>query len=387
MDDQKNPAEAKPRLLVVDDSKLMRVAAERGLRGEFDVVHATDGEDGWSRLSDDPAVQIVFSDLSMPRLDGFQLLARMRASEDPRIRRMPVIIVTGEEDDDSAREQALAKGATDFIRKPFDLIELKTRARAFAESVRNLRAIEERAERLAAQATVDALTGLPNRQQFLERLKQHRSFARRHRQDLSVMRLVIDGFEALETHAGAAGLRYLLQRVASTLQQRLRREDGVGRIDAGAFGVSLPSSNPVGAKYLAERLRRDLASLRVPGDAGARHLTLTVGVMSAHSETESTAEVLLERLAELTAWAGQQGGDRVVTERDRPPPAPGPAPLPPVTSVDEALQLLAVGQTARVTAHLQALLERLLPLLELGDAQQRQWLQDRLMGAEAKPSD
>lgn len=59
----------------------------------------------------DPAIEIVLTDIGMPRLDGYGLLERLRASKLPRVRDLPVVIISGDEDE-SARERALALGAT-----------------------------------------------------------------------------------------------------------------------------------------------------------------------------------------------------------------------------------------------------------------------------------
>ncbi|HQV41758.1 MAG TPA: response regulator, partial [Moraxellaceae bacterium] len=62
--------ESKPRVLMVDDSKVIRMAANKILGKDFDVVVAADGEEGWQQLLDDHSIHVVFTDLMMPVLDG-----------------------------------------------------------------------------------------------------------------------------------------------------------------------------------------------------------------------------------------------------------------------------------------------------------------------------
>ena len=107
------------RILVVDDSRLMLRTAQKILSVEFDVVTAVDGEDAWEQLERDSTIQLVFTDLNMPRSDGYDLLRKVRTAEEPGLYNLPVILVTGDEDDESARQKALNLGATDFITKPF----------------------------------------------------------------------------------------------------------------------------------------------------------------------------------------------------------------------------------------------------------------------------
>ena len=135
---------AKARILMVDDSKLMRKAAVKMLGEEFDVVTADDGAQAWQMVGEDQTIQVVFSDLNMPVSDGYELLRRVRASADAGIQTLPLIIVTGAENDEAARMKALDMGATDFITKPFSTTDLVARARAHANNQRITRQLTAR---------------------------------------------------------------------------------------------------------------------------------------------------------------------------------------------------------------------------------------------------
>ena len=80
----------KPRILAVDDSRVMRRAMTKVLGKDYDVVEAEHGEDAWTYLTNDQTIQVVFTDLSMPYLDGFGLLERMRSSDDLHLQEMPL---------------------------------------------------------------------------------------------------------------------------------------------------------------------------------------------------------------------------------------------------------------------------------------------------------
>ena len=129
----------KPVILVVDDSRLMRVAARKILKTDFEVLEAEDGEVAWEVLQSDSNIDLVMSDLSMPNLDGLGLVKKIRAAAEPHLRDIPVIIVTGAEDDDGSRESALSTGASDFITKPFDSVQLLARTQAQARQQRRQR--------------------------------------------------------------------------------------------------------------------------------------------------------------------------------------------------------------------------------------------------------
>ncbi|MDT8387629.1 MAG: response regulator, partial [Thiogranum sp.] len=111
---QSTEATEKPTLLIVDDSRLMRHTLKKMLSNDFNLVEAVDGEDGWEKLLAEPRIQAVFSDLSMPNLDGYGLLDRIRKATEAHINTLPFIVITGKEgDDQSLLEEVRKNGAND----------------------------------------------------------------------------------------------------------------------------------------------------------------------------------------------------------------------------------------------------------------------------------
>jgi len=124
----------KQRLLIVDDSKVIRVTARKILRDYFETVEAVDGENAWEILGSEDPFAVIVSDLTMPKLDGFGLLERIRSSHLPHIQNIPVIVITGSNDSDVVKERATRAGATDFIGKPFDAVDLLACTQALASA-------------------------------------------------------------------------------------------------------------------------------------------------------------------------------------------------------------------------------------------------------------
>ncbi|MGD8644718.1 MAG: response regulator, partial [Chromatiales bacterium] len=126
-----NDSGKKPVVLVVDDSRVMRIALTKILKDDYSVAEAVNGEEAWQRISSDATVKCVFTDLSMPELDGFGLLERIRSSKEKRISELPVIIITGNEDDQTVRDRVLANGANDIVMKPFQSGDIKSTTQRF----------------------------------------------------------------------------------------------------------------------------------------------------------------------------------------------------------------------------------------------------------------
>jgi len=103
-------------VLVVDDSRFVRASLVRGLTGRFRIQQAESGERAWELLLLDDSIGVVLSDLSMPGIDGFELLRRVRGSMLERVRELPFAMLSGS-DDAAQRERALALGADRFVVK------------------------------------------------------------------------------------------------------------------------------------------------------------------------------------------------------------------------------------------------------------------------------
>jgi len=116
----------KPRVLIADDSRIVRATLIKHIEGMFEFREALDGEQAWETLLVDPSIRVVITDLTMPRLDGYGLLQRIRNSKVARIRDIPVIIVSGS-DEREERERAKAAGATDLITKGIVTAQLLSR--------------------------------------------------------------------------------------------------------------------------------------------------------------------------------------------------------------------------------------------------------------------
>lgn len=115
------------RVLLVEDDRFLRRAAEAMLRKHgYDVRVAADGAEGLQAALDDPP-DVVLLDLIMPRMQGFDVLAALRA--DARTAQLPVIVLSNL-GQDSDVERAIGAGATAyFVKSNTSLASLVTRVR------------------------------------------------------------------------------------------------------------------------------------------------------------------------------------------------------------------------------------------------------------------
>jgi DNA-binding response OmpR family regulator len=113
------------RILAVEDEPAILRMLERGLAASgHQVLTATNGEDG-ALLALDEGVDLVLLDISLPELNGHQVLSRIRARRPD----LPVLMLTARDDVDN-KVRALDAGADDYLTKPFAFEELLARIRA-----------------------------------------------------------------------------------------------------------------------------------------------------------------------------------------------------------------------------------------------------------------
>ena len=358
-----NVAPAAPRILIVDDSRIVRATIARHIKSKFVHSEAVDGEAGWNQLCADVSIRAVISDLSMPKLDGFGLLQRIRAAADARIRSLPVIIISG--DDEAAQMRRAAKlGATEFITKGIGAVELVAR-------LENLTALSEARQQLdnvrvaaAQNATTDILTELGTSALLIKQGASMFAYARRHRVPLSVVRVAIDDFVKLRARVGDTVADQILVAIARLLVSRLRKEDVVARTDAAEFAIAAPSASAVAAAKFARRLVEDICGARITWQGKAVKISAAIGI------ADSTLEAA-ESFADVFAAAGRRldrartlSGERVVSED-----LVARVVAPQVPSVEEALALLAAGRGAELLPFAAELALRIYSLVKFCDDQ------------------
>ena len=299
------------RVLVVDDSLVIRKVIEKKLKHEFDLVMAEDGEAGWEMLRQDDRICVLVTDMEMPRLDGYAFISRIRASDDARMRDIPIIAITGAEDEES-KERAFACGTTDFVVKPIDTMQLLARVHALAKLNLATRQLVESQAALQDQATLDPLTQLSSRRYFQQRCDQDLAYAVRHGQDFSLLRMEIDNFKSIYQQHGDGLVDEMLTWPAGIFMATCRREDTVARIGGAEFAVLAPATGRDKAQILCRRLCT--AVVAKPFVSGGKEIpvTLSVGAVTLDEGAKRNFTELMEIAERRVRRARIAGGDRVV---------------------------------------------------------------------------
>jgi diguanylate cyclase (GGDEF)-like protein len=154
-------------------------------------------------------------------------------------------------------------------------------------------------QQLAELSLADALTCIPNRRAFNERIEEEAARARRTGEPLSLLMADIDGFKSYNDEFGHQAGDQALYMVAQVLNAGARPYDQVARYGGEEFAVILPMTNLAAAHGIAERLRLAVAAAEIP----CRRLTLSIGVagMTAQFDARELIRVADRALYEAKA--------------------------------------------------------------------------------------
>jgi diguanylate cyclase (GGDEF)-like protein len=261
-------AQTRPNVLIVDDiPSNIQVLAE-ALEGDCEIYFATSGEAAME-IATNQRIDLILLDIMMPDVDGYELCRLLQL--DTTLGDIPVIFVTAKtEIEDEAK--GFEVGGVDYITKPIRPLIVRARVRAHLE-------LKANRDRLRAMASMDRLTGLPNRPYFIEALAREMARGRLERRPTSLLLLGLDHLQEYNQLAGHPAGDAVLCQVAKALQaQRDRPLDLIARYDGDRFALLCPDTDTETAATLARNLLARIIALRIRRPSStAAHLTASIG--------------------------------------------------------------------------------------------------------------
>jgi PleD family two-component response regulator len=255
----------KPRILIADDSRIVRATLIKHIEGMFEFREALDGEQAWEILLLDPNIRVVITDLTMPKLDGYGLLQRIRASKVSRIRNVPVVVVSGS-DEREERERAKAAGATDLITKGIGTAQLLSRLDILSKLVSTQSEFERSLEALIQNTSSDIQLSLPSFDALPAQAEALFSSAVRSKRNFVILNVQV-GLKHAGLEGGAscppAGI---VQAIGQLLQRTVRQTDCVFKTGEAEFTVATGSINFDAARIFAQRVCQAIASASLVKD-------------------------------------------------------------------------------------------------------------------------
>ena len=171
--------------------------------------------------------------------------------------------------------------------------------------------LEKRIEDLYVMATTDALTGIDNRRNLLEKVQLEIDRALRYGLTVAFLMMDIDHFKVVnDTYGHDAGDR-VLQRVGALLHETVRAPDHVGRLGGEEFGILLTNVTPQLGAEIAEQMRRKVAALVVTYGDAEISFTVSIGVAGLPVDAENPLLDLIKR-ADTAMYDAKKAGRNCV---------------------------------------------------------------------------
>jgi diguanylate cyclase (GGDEF)-like protein len=308
-------------LLIVDDSALIRKSLFKVVESAKIFDRILQGKNGLEAieiiLKED--IDLIISDINMPKMDGFKLLITLRNLE--KYKDLPVIILSSQSET-TQKIKGLQDGANDYVTKPFEPGELIARIKNLLmmkdlqdELARKNKAMELANKKLEHLSVTDELTGLWNRRHLWERLEDEILKAKRFNQTVSCLMIDIDDFKVInDTYGHITGDTVLIE-IARILKGQCRNHDHLARFGGEEFVMVLHQTDLYNAVSLAQRLvsivemhpfsTEDFKPLRA---------TISIGVAAYPAPDITDMNGLIKKGDEALYQAKRNGKNQVVSK-------------------------------------------------------------------------
>jgi diguanylate cyclase (GGDEF)-like protein len=306
-------------VLIVDDEANVRIPIQEFLEQSGFMVSAAGSAEKALELIAGDGIHVVITDIQLPGMNGLDLTDAVKKKHFD----VDVIVITGFSTDYSY-EEAVEKGASDFIFKPVRFRELLLRLKRVLKE----RDLSEERDRMVSElknlAITDGLTNLYNSRQFYNQLELEMDRSRRYQHPLSLMLFDIDHFKEYNDSYGHLEGDKVLVRIGQTVKSLLRTMDTAYRYGGEEFTVILPETSGEEAMIVGERIRNHVALEKFIQDSNIITVTISVGI--AQFDYRENAPEFVRRADQAMYKSKEQGRNRVSflqeTENSEKEPSP-----------------------------------------------------------------
>ncbi len=300
----KKYANAKEKILIVDDMPANISILAEALKCDYDIIIATHGEKAVKLATSKNPPDLILLDIMIPGMDGYEICKKLKSNNETK--NIPIIFITSKvEVEDETK--GLGMGAVDYITKPFHLPIVKARVKTHLK-------LKRKTDMLESLAALDGLTDIPNRRRFDEFSEQGWEHSEKFGQPISLILMDIDYFKEYNDCYGHAVGDECLKKVATSLVNSLRCEsDFVARYGGEEFVAVLLDADVSTGVAVAERLRHGVKSLNISHASSkvANHVTLSLGVASMTPMSGLSCQVLINAADSALYAAKTRGRDQV----------------------------------------------------------------------------
>ena len=314
-------------VLLVDDQAIIAEGIRRMLESENDIIfHYCQDPSKAIDTAIEVSATVILQDLVMPDVDGMTLVRFYKANQTTKD--IPVIVLSSKEDP-KIKSDAFSFGASDYLVKLPDQIELIARIRAHAKNyimqterdaaffaLREMKKqLESSNRKLQKLSMLDGLTGIANRRHFDESLEAAVAEHNSANTPLSLILIDIDYFKKFNDTYGHQAGDDCLTRVAKTLAAKCNRPDDLAaRYGGEEFVILLPGTPEEQAHIVADRMKEAIRQLCIEHNSSEveQCITLSMGLVTRAENEQMTGAELIEKADQALYKAKENGRNQVV---------------------------------------------------------------------------
>ena len=268
-------------ILIVEDDDAIRSSIQDFLtESDYKTFSVPNAEEAFEIVKSG-TIQIVITDIKLPGKNGLQLTSQIKQNFD-----IDVIVMTGYSENYSY-EEAINKGASDLVFKPFRFEELLLRLKRVLNERRLTKERNRILSKLENLAITDGLTKLYNLRHFYNLLEVEIDRCRRYGHSLALLLLDIDNFKLYNDTYGHLEGDKVLVKIGQIIRSCLRTMDSAYRYGGEEFTVILPETTAQEANNVANRIRIavELENF-IPKAGKVATVTISIGVTEYHNDEQ-----------------------------------------------------------------------------------------------------
>lgn len=289
------------KILVVDDNKLNLRLLQDILEDEKYKVYTTDSGFSVLEMAHNLKPDVILLDIMMPGMDGYDVCRLLKSDEE--VMDIPVIMVTAKTEGNDLKI-AFEMGAADYIKKPFDELEIIARIHSVLRTKQSQDILKDKASR-------DGLTGIYNHALLIQLFEKEIKKQAISGDDVSFVMLDIDHFKKINDSYGHTIGDAVLKELAMILSTSIRDSDYVGRYGGEEFSIILTKMNNDDTYEWCEMLRKKIQNHKFYAGDLLIQVTVSMGFYCKSAKDTIGSYDMIKTSDEALYKAKQNGRNKV----------------------------------------------------------------------------
>jgi two-component system, cell cycle response regulator len=298
-----------PSILMVEDDERDAKLIQTFLYGEpYQIKLAKSGEQAIS-FARQERIDLILLDILLPGMDGFEVCRMLKQAE--QTRNIQIIAITSLFDL-ASKVKGIELGVDDYLVKPVNIHELRTRVKALIKKKAYLDSLYSRYELAVYAAITDKLTGLYNHGYFKHSIDLEIKRALRQETSVALLLLDVDDFKLYNDTLGHLAGDEILMELAEIIKSNIREIDLAARYGGEEFAIVLSNTDKAGAVATAVRIMDAICrhSFAHERSKSLKKLSVSVGI-AVCPEDSADAKGLIQKADEALYLAKREGKDRI----------------------------------------------------------------------------